>query len=71
MLRASSGLPFLRLRPLRGRLLCLIALPVGGAGRELALVASPTAPHLRRLDVYRGGGRPTGPRAPGDLPGAA
>jgi hypothetical protein len=42
----------------RGRLLCRFALPpCHGAGsalaRELVLVLSPTAPHLRRLTVYR------------------
>jgi len=42
----------------RGRLLCRFALPpCHGAGsplaRELVVVLSPTAPHLRRLTVYR------------------
>ena len=69
MPRASNRVPFLRLRPLPGRLLCLVGLPIGG-GRELALVASPTPPHLRRLAVYRGGARPTGSTPPGDPPRA-
>lgn len=53
-----SRIPSLRLRAARGRLLCLISLPLrgdasSGLARELALVASASAPHLRRLTVYR------------------
>ena len=68
----SSRLPWLRLRSGRGRLLCLVGLPIrsGPTGRfaaELALVASPTAPRLRRLTVLRrldAGAHPDGaPRA--------
>ena len=55
----SSRLPWLRLRSARGRLLCLVALPdrTGATGRfaaELALIASSTAPCLRRLTVLHG-----------------
>lgn len=63
-------LPPLRLRPLRGRLLCLIGPTRHAADRQLVLVASLTPPHLRRLDVYRGGGG-TSPVPPDDLPRAA
>jgi len=46
--------PTLRLLARPFRLLCRLPLPaVGGAPRELALVASPAAPYLRRLTVYR------------------
>lgn len=53
-----SWRPSLRLRPTRGRLVCRISLPVrrfarGACHRELVLVASPLAPRLRRLTVYR------------------
>ena len=56
MTSPSSWLPWLRLRSGRGRLICLVALPArtGTTGRvaaELALIASPTAPRLRRLTV--------------------
>jgi hypothetical protein len=68
----SRALPWLRLRPGRGRLLCLVVLPrplvrSGRFTRELAFVASRRAPHLRRLSVLRpldDGPRPDGaPRA--------
>ena len=64
----------LRLRSTRGRLCCLIALPTrdraaGGFVRELALVASPTAPYLRRWIVYRRGADP--PTPPDEPPRAA
>ena len=46
-----------RLRTVRRRLLCLVGLPErssdGPFTRQLVLVASPTAPHLRRLTVHR------------------
>ena len=47
----------LRLRPLRGRLLILLALPRRTASRgvctQLALVAGPRRPFLRRLTIHR------------------
>ncbi len=62
-----------RLRPVRNRLLCLIRLPWRDANgistRELALVASPTSPYLRRLTVYRR--RATPPSYPDTPPKAA
>ena len=67
-------LPSLRVCATRGRLVCRISLPRWEAGprgiiRELALVVSPTAPHLRHLTVYR---RPASPPVtPGDPPQAA
>src|SRR5438067_582133 len=62
MTSPSKRLP-LRLRSTRGRLCCLIALPgrdwaAAGFVRELALVASPTAPYLRRLGRHRRSGAP-------------
>lgn len=60
--------PLLRLRPRRGQLLCLVRAPrFGGRGdvrRELALVASPTAPYLRHLVVYRPRQEPDVPEPP-------
>lgn len=53
----SDPHPRLRFRARHGRLLILVALSRQGAGwgrgRQLALVASPTPPFLRRLTVYR------------------
>lgn len=54
----SNLVPSLRLRAIGGRLVCLLSLPSGNAphrgfSRQLALVASPRPPHLRRLTVYR------------------
>ncbi len=52
----SSPLSPLRLQPLGWRLICRLRfpfLPWHTAQRELVVVASPTAPHLRRLTVYR------------------
>ncbi len=61
-----------RLRSVRHRLLCLIRLPwrdvSGTHTRELALVASPTAPYLRRLTIYR---RREAPPSCPDTPQAA
>jgi len=53
--RSSRWLP-LRLRPAGGRLICRLlfpSLPWHAFQRELVVVASPTAPHLMRLTVYR------------------
>ena len=51
-------LPALRLLAGPRRLLCLVQLPgADGVARELALVASPAAPYLRRLTVYGPSGR--------------
>ena len=62
-----------RLRTVRRRLLCLIGLPEqstdGAFTRQLVLVASPTAPHLRRLTVHRRLGAPS--LLPDDAPEAA
>jgi hypothetical protein len=62
----------LHLRTAGRRLVCVIALPgrsAGAPGRELVLVASPAAPHLRRLTVLRRPGAPAVP--PDDGPRAA
>ena len=61
-------LPALRLLTGPRRLLCRLRLPgAEGTVRELALVASPAAPYLRRLTVYGPSGRdrldPEPPRA--------
>lgn len=58
MICPSSQPLSIRLRTLGGRLYCLIRLPRLGAGArdlvaETTLVASPSAPHLRRFTVYR------------------
>ena len=54
--RSSPARP-LRLRPLRGRLLILLALPRRTAGRDactqLALVAGRRRPFLQRLTIHR------------------
>ena len=53
----TSAVAAFRLRPVHNRLLCLIRLPWRDVSathiREFALVASPTAPYLRRLTIYR------------------
>lgn len=71
MISRFSRLLTVRLRPGRGELLCRLALPPArclpaGLARELVVVASPTAPRLRRLTVYRRAGD-----APVDPPRAA
>jgi hypothetical protein len=61
--------PALRLLSGRRGLLCLLPLPSGADGlvRELALVAAPGRPWIRRLTVYRRserGASPTDTRRP-------
>jgi hypothetical protein len=58
MISPSSRAFPLRLWAARGRLVCLLALPhrflaPPGFARHLVVIASPTAPRLRRLMVYR------------------
>ena len=68
----ANRLPAVRLWSAGGRVFCRITVPWrdagGGLTREWALIASPTAPHLRRLTVYR---RSPGPPAFPDEPPAA
>lgn len=58
-MRSRSNRRFsLRLRRRRSGLLCRLVLPAftalpDGLAREFVLIASLTAPHLRRLTVYR------------------
>lgn len=60
----------LRLRQTRGRILCRLSLPQlkltsEPFTRELVLIASPKAPHLRRLTLYsRKSTRTEGPDCP-------
>jgi hypothetical protein len=63
-------LPSLRLRRVRGRLLCRLILPLGrtvpdSCVREVVVVAGPRSPRLRRLTVHRcrTGGHEDPPRA--------
>jgi len=68
MICLSSQPLSIRLRTVGGRLCCLIRLPLLGAGTrglvaDTTLVASPSAPHLRRFTVYR---RLAGPPSPPD-----
>lgn len=73
MPRANCTVLSVRLRTVRRRLLCLIGFPEQGIDgaftRQLVLVASPTAPHLRRLTVLRRLGAPS--VLPDDAPEAA
>ena len=70
MISRSSRLLSFRLWSLRRRLVCRLGLPQRDAlARELVLVASPTAPHLRRLTVHRRLGAPS--LLPDDAPEAA
>ncbi|HEY8743391.1 MAG TPA: hypothetical protein VIU62_09845 [Chloroflexota bacterium] len=53
----TSRLPTVRLRALRGQLICLLRPPTAAADNDracaLAFIASPRAPFLRRLRLYR------------------
>jgi hypothetical protein len=60
--------PVLRILARPRAVLCRVPLPAArGVARELALVASPAPPFLRRLIVYRRSGAPV----PSDTPRAA